>query len=211
MPIEEQERISQGLYKSTADCTRATPAPMFHLFLGERAHVASARPAAIRASLWAIEPMGRTMMRGADASVAHLCFRHPVGLPNLIHMQSGKHDSFGVPRGDNTACADGLCELLGYIQHNGNQPHEAILQAHGATHAVIVGARHESAQGRKTAAQDRLQVAKLAGRHIPRPPITGGRLQFSTASGGPEKVQEVPTVWEHSYSSDLLGLKRDLR
>ena len=49
--------------------TRSTPAAMSHSFFGPRLKVASAMPAATRASLYAMEPHGRISAKGSNVNL----------------------------------------------------------------------------------------------------------------------------------------------
>ena len=47
-------------------------------------------------------------MMEADSPADCLWFRYPADLPDVDHMQNGKHDPFDVMRGNSPPCADGL-------------------------------------------------------------------------------------------------------
>jgi hypothetical protein len=103
-----------------------------------------------------VSPLKHVLNPGVNrvgGSVHRLHLRHSIRPPNLIHMQGGQHDAFGITQSERLAWADGLGEILSNIQYNRNRPQEAVLEALVATHTLIVGTGHKSPKWRKAPVQ----------------------------------------------------------
>ena len=102
-----------------------------------------------------------------------------VGLPDIFHVQHRQHDAFRVAQCDFAAARlQRLGKLFAHVKRDGHRPQHSAGQLHFAAYAFVVGTIHESAQGRKAAAQQQLKIAKLARGQVPRGPLAGVGFQL---------------------------------
>src|SRR5580692_11205209 len=97
-------------------------------------------------------------------SIHGLGLRVKVRLPDFFHMQRCEHHALRIPKGYLLTRSERLRELLRHIQHHGNRPKVTIRQSHARASALVIRAREESAQRRKPAVEQELEIAKLFGR-----------------------------------------------
>ncbi len=118
-------------------------------------------------------------MRRAGAGKNRFSFGFAIGLPDVLHVQHGEHHAFGIAQRDLAAARRELLgEFFGDVERDGHGPENAAGQAHVVADAFVIGARHETAQRRKSAGDQQFQIADLAGGKIPRRPFLGMGLQF---------------------------------
>ena len=88
---------------------------------------------------------------------------HPVGTPDLFDVERRKHDALGVTKSEGGSGLESFRARFVDIQGDGNRPERSVRQPHALTHAPVIARRHESAERRKTAVHEQLEVAHLAG------------------------------------------------
>ena len=96
---------------------------------------------------------------------------YPVRMPDLFYVERRKHDTLGVTKSDRGSDFESVPEGLVDIQGDGNRPECSVSQPHSLTHAPVFGRSHKSAERRKSAVHEQLEVAHLAGRKVPGGPI----------------------------------------
>ena len=105
-----------------------------------------------------------------------------VWLPDFVHVQHGEHDPLGVAKRNLAAAGHyGLGERFGYVQGDRHGPDQSVCQLHVVANALVILARHETAQRRKAAADQQFQVAHLARRQVPGGPFARVCFEFSAS------------------------------
>ena len=89
-----------------------------------------------------------------------------------------EHHPFGIAERDRASGGELAGELARQVEGDGDRPQGAVRQAHVRRDGVVVGLAEEAGQRREGAVQQELQIAELAGRQIPRRPVTGGGLEL---------------------------------
>src|SRR5579864_6970860 len=97
-------------------------------------------------------------------SIHRFGLRVAVRLPNFVHMKGRKHHAFRVSKGHLLTRSERLRKLLRHVQHHGNRPELSICQPHARADTLVIGARKESSQRRKSSIQQELEITKLSGR-----------------------------------------------
>src|SRR5205823_2825122 len=100
---------------------------------------------------------------------------------DVLDVEDGEHHAFGITQGE-----FGSDELIAHyplvhIEGDRHGPQRAAREAHFAADAVVIGARHETAQRRKRAVEQQFQVAQLTRCQVERRPSLGGGAKV----GGP--------------------------
>ena len=137
----------------------------------------------------------RAGMGFAGAVEYRLGFGLPVGLPDVLDMQHRQHYSFGIAQCDFAAARlQRLGELFADVKRDRHGPQHTAGQLHVVAYAFVVGAIHESAQGRKPAAQQQLKIAELARGQVPRRPLAGVGFQLVDGFRLGDKIDKFSTV-----------------
>ena len=129
-------------------------------------------------------------------------FRVAVGLPYVLDVQDGQHDAFGIAQRNFAAARlEGLGEVLADVQRDGHGPEQPAGQLHVLTDAFVVGAIHESAQRGEAAAEQQLEIAKLAGGQVPRGPLARVSFQFVDGFRLGDEINKFSTVWGNKVTA----------
>ena len=93
---------------------------------------------AVRALYLNIAAADLYLETGDPAMTAHLAlagfgFGLLVGSPDVLDVECGQHDSFGIPEGDGVSFRDSVGELLGHIEGHRDRPESPVLETHRVT------------------------------------------------------------------------------
>ena len=106
------------------------------------------------------------------------------GFPRLVRhpfvgdRQDGEDDAFLIAERNVLTRLDLGGEVFGYVKVDRHRPERAIGKPHVGDHAIIVGLAHEPFQRVEAAVHQKLEIADLALRQVPRGQVAGFDLQF---------------------------------
>jgi len=119
-------------------------------------------PAANIPRVAAVHQVGNARVGDAGAVEDGFAFRLAIGLPDVLDMEDGDHDAFGIAQGD-LAAAGLKCfgESLRDVEGDGHRPKHAAGERHVAADALVVGLVHEAGKRREAAIEEQFEVADL--------------------------------------------------
>ena len=139
----------------------------------------------------------RARMRRAGGSEYRFRLGFQIRLPDFLDVQHRQHDALGIAQRNLTAARlQRLGKFFAHVEGNRDGPKRAVRQPHVVADSLVVGARHETAQGRKASAHQQFEIADLARCKVPRRPFARVGFEFSGPFGSAIRFTSSPPCGE---------------
>ncbi len=162
-----------------------------------RGHAAQ-RPADVHRmrTIQGVDPRMRSVLGAVDA----LRLDAPVRGPDVLHFVHGDQHALRIPQRDLHARRDALGKALADVERDRDRPQRAVSHAQVRDHAVVVAARHETAERRERAVEEQLDVAQLPRGQVPGRPVARLRLDRRR-----ERIDEIELPELAAVGCDEIG------